>query len=121
MWRLRRFLLYTSLVMMTVVMVGVGFHTAEQGIQSMVGTGGPPKSIHINTDSKAIHVTVLGKQVVEPKPTLGDRWSRQIEAAKSEMGDTVSSVSYQIGLMLHDLSRKIMEWIGGLAAQLMYR
>ncbi|MFC4766336.1 hypothetical protein [Effusibacillus consociatus] len=117
MWRLRRFLLYTGLVFMTVVFVGVGFHTAEQGIQSIVGTGGPPKSIHVNTDNQAIQVTVLGKEVVQPKPTLGDKWSRQIEAAKSEFGETMNEVSIGIGRILQNLSERIIEWIASLIAQ----
>ncbi|WP_018132384.1 hypothetical protein [Effusibacillus pohliae] len=108
----KRFLLYASLVCMTIVLVGGGFHTAELGIQSLVGTGGPPKSIHVNADKQAIRVTVLGKQVVEPKPTLGDRWSRQIESTRSELGETMSEFSFQTGRLLQDVSRRIIEWIG---------
>ncbi|GAX90686.1 hypothetical protein [Effusibacillus lacus] len=109
---LRMFLLYTALVTMTVVLVGVGFHTAEKGIQSMVGSGGPPKSIHVDADNQAIQVTVLGKQVVQPKPTLGDKWSRQLESTKSEMGETMTQLSFGIGRLLQDLSRGIIEWVG---------
>lgn len=116
--RVRAFLLYAGLVGLAVMLAGIGFHTAERGIRALVGTGGPPQTIHVETGGQTIEVTVFGKQVTQPVPTLGDRWSRRLEATKSEWGEAVNEAGFEIGRLLRQAARRLIEWVASLIANL---
>ncbi|BCJ88598.1 hypothetical protein [Effusibacillus dendaii] len=107
----KRLLLYASLLALTVTMIGVGFQTAERGMQALVGTGGPPQSVYLDANRQAVQVTVLGKQVVSAPGTLGDRWSRQFEAAKLQVGSSFEQASVGMGHTLQTVSAELIRWV----------
>lgn len=109
---IKRFTIYGLLIFFISALAGLGFHTAETGIQSLVGSDMPPQTIHLKQNDQALEVTVLGKQVVQPKLTLGDEWSRRLESTKNGVGDIVDRLSYDTGKTLQVITRRIMEWIG---------
>lgn len=109
---IKRFTIYGLLILFISALAGLGFHTAESGIQSLVGSDKPPQTIHLKQNDQVLQVTVLGKQVTQPKLTLGDQWSRSLESTKSRIGDTVDRLSYDTGRTLQVITRSIMEWIG---------
>lgn len=90
-------------------------------MQAMIGSDRPPQTIHVNQADQSLQVTVLGKQITQPRLTLGDQWSRQMESTKNQFGGVIDRLSFDTGRTLQTISRTIMEWIGVNLGDLLHR
>lgn len=110
----KRLFVYAFLVFLTALLIGIGFHTAEKGINAMTGTDRPPKTIDVKTDPAAVQVTFLGKKVVQPKPTLGDEWSASLDSTSASMGSLIDRFAFETGNLLQRIAQLTIEWIAGI-------